>query len=62
MVNMQDVRNRINAVMVKQSIAEFIQSQSMMNEVKTEKASIIAEVALNDSIIRARFNDLLSKQ
>lgn len=33
----------------------------MMNEVKTEKANIIAEVALNDSIIRARFNDLLRK-
>lgn len=59
MVNMQLVRNRITAMLVKQSIAEFCNNQEMMEEVKTEKAKIIAEVALNDSVIRARFNDLL---
>lgn len=58
MVNMQSVRNRVDAILVKQSIAEFIDDQNMLDEVKTEKAKIIAEVALNDSIIRARFNDL----
>lgn len=62
MVNMQNVRNRINALLVKQSIAEFLQCQEMLDEVKTAKAKIIAEVALNDSIIRARFNDLLHQQ
>ncbi|HDR2353315.1 TPA: hypothetical protein QCH65_000460 [Enterobacter roggenkampii] len=59
MVNMQLVRNRITAMLVKQSIAEFCNNQEMMEEVKAEKAKIIAEVALNDSVIRARFNDLL---
>lgn len=59
MVNMLVVRNRIAAVLVKQSIAEFCNNQKMMDEVKNEKAKIIAEVALQDSVIRSRFNDLL---
>ncbi|MEZ2600789.1 hypothetical protein [Kluyvera intermedia] len=58
MVNMQSVRNRVNAILVKQSIAEFIDDQKMLDQVKNEKAKIIAEVALSDTIIRARFNDL----
>lgn len=62
MVDMQSVRNRIDAVLVKQSIAEYVQSQTMLEEVKTEKAKIIAWVALNDSIICSRFNDLLQQQ
>lgn len=59
MVNMHQVRNRITAILVKQTIAEFCDNQEMLEEVKTEKAKIIAEVALNDSVIRTRFNDLL---
>lgn len=61
MVNMQGVRNRIVAVLTKQSVAEFLDDQKMLNEVKNEKAKIISEVALNDPIIRARFNDLLNQ-
>lgn len=58
MVDMQVVRKRITALLVKQTIAEFCNDQQMLDEVKTEKTKIIAEVAINDSIIRARFNDL----
>jgi hypothetical protein len=58
MVDMQAVRRRITALLVKQTIAEFCNNQQMLDEVKTEKVKIIAEVATNDSIIRARFNDL----
>lgn len=61
MVNMLSVRNRIVAVLTKQSVAEFLDDQKMLNEVKNEKAKIISEVALNDPIIRARFNDLLNQ-
>lgn len=61
MVNMQTVRNRIAAVLAKQSVAEFLDNQRMLDEVKTEKANIISEVAFNDPIIRARFNDLLNQ-
>lgn len=61
MVNMNIVINRINAVLVKQSIAEFINDQEMLVQAKTEKAEIIAEVAFHDPIIRARFNDLLKQ-
>lgn len=62
MVNMQHVRNRIDAARVKQAIAEFIDDQKMMDDVRNDKAKIISEVALNDSVIRARFNDLLRQQ
>lgn len=58
MVDMKIVRNRITALLVKQSIAEFCNDQQMLDEVKAEKTKIIAEVATNDTIIRARFNDL----
>lgn len=61
MFNPQSFWNRINAILVKQSIAEFCNNQEMMEEVKSEKAKLIAEVALNDTIIRARFNDLLQQ-
>lgn len=61
MVNMQIVRNRIDAALVKQAIAEYVQNPKMLEEVKTEKAKIIAWVALNDSVICARFNDLLQQ-
>ncbi|NDO83305.1 hypothetical protein CJP72_21860 [Citrobacter sp. NCU1] len=61
MVNMLSIRNRIVAVLTKQSVAEFLDDQKMLNEVKNEKAKIISEVALNDPIIRARFNDLLNQ-
>lgn len=61
MVNMLSVRNRIVAVLTKQSVAEFLDDQKMLNDVKNEKAKIISEVALNDPIIRARFNDLLNQ-
>lgn len=59
MNNMQSIHNRIDALLVKQAIAEFISNKEMLNEVINAKAKIIAEVALNDSVIRARFNDLL---
>lgn len=62
MVDMQIIRNRIDAVLVKQSIAEYVQNPKMLEEVKTEKAKIIAWVALHDSIICARFNYLLQQQ
>lgn len=62
MINMQSIHNRIDALLVKQAIAEFIPNQDMLEEVINAKAKIIAEVALNDSIIRARFNDLLHQQ
>ena len=59
MVNMQNIRNRVNAVLVKQVNAEFLNDQQMLDQVRDEKLKIIAEVALSDSIIRTRFNDLL---
>lgn len=56
------IRNAIAAIENKKTIAEFINDQKIINEVRIEKALIIAEVCNNDSVIRARFNDLLSKQ
>ncbi|MDK9364208.1 hypothetical protein [Lelliottia wanjuensis] len=62
MNDMQSVRNRLNAVLVKQVNAEFLEDQEMLNQVRNEKAKIIAEVAFNDPIIRARVNYLFKQQ
>lgn len=59
MLNMKSVRNRISSILAKQSIAEYCGDTKMLEEVKIEKAKIIAEVALNDTVIRSRFNTLL---
>ena len=61
MINMQLVRKRIAAMLVKQTIAEFCDDQVMLEEVEIEKAKIIKEVATNDTAIRTRFNDLLQQ-
>lgn len=60
--NIIHFHNAIAAIENKKTIAEFINDQKMINEVRVQKALIIAEVCNNDSVIRARFNDLLSKQ
>lgn len=61
MLNMKSVRNRISSILAKQSIAEYCGDIKMLEEVKIEKAKIIAEVALNDTVIRSRFNALLQQ-
>lgn len=59
--NIIDLHNAIAAIENKKTIAEFIGDQEMINEVRNAKALILAEVCVNDPIIRARFNDLLNQ-
>ncbi len=60
--NIINLHNAIAAIENKKTIAEFIDDQEMINEVRIEKALILAEACNNDPVIRARFNDLLRKQ
>lgn len=58
-LNIPMLRNALAAAGNKKIIGEFINDQKMIDEVRTIKARIIAEVCKHDPVIRARFNDLL---
>lgn len=61
-INIAELQKAIAAIENKKTIAEFINDQEMINEVRIEKALILAGACNNDPVIRARFNDLLRKQ
>lgn len=58
-LNIAILFNALAEIENKKIIGEFINDQKMIDEVRTKKAFIIAEVCKHDPIIRARLNDLL---
>ncbi|MNB97649.1 hypothetical protein D3C75_448810 [compost metagenome] len=60
-INTAELNAILTALSNKQTIAEFINDQEMLDEVNATKSLIIAEVCARDPIIRARFNDLLQQ-
>lgn len=60
-VNTTELNAVLAALLTKQAIAEFINDQKMLDEVRVAKSLIIVEVCHRDPVIRARFNDLLQQ-